>query len=707
MDCAACGTTLLADARFCVVCGATAKPTAGKAAAPTAPAPSPPAAAQVPRALTAPAAGPAGPALAGGAETDRLHLVDGYLMWNLHPGQVARLITPALADSIDGARGVAVNDGTRALVFINGALAADLQQGLFDVARTPPTEPAATAPAEHAAVRRGGLLAFVASGTAHAARMLRGPGRPAPEAPAAAPTAGDAAQLVSVLLVRQGPMPLVLTLTLPTASVAATVAVQLFVEITDPAAFSRALMQVRRELGLDALALALTPIVEPALRAVLRTVPAEGSSEPGLELRVAAAMGEALRLDWGFLRIVRVATVTMRREEIERLARFREATYLSEQALAQVSARNEFANRLHLERNRQRIDQAAGAQRLQAALTDINRDDLVGRDDLARFTLLLDHGRRLREAATEGEYQDALAGLRRSELLREDSVAYAAREAQERREDHAHRRLHALELFDLSRQMETDQARLQWEYGVGDQRIALALQRRLGEHAARFKLTALDLEEERLRDDHLAERERAADERRRSVAGHAHGERLAQLEIARQAQALGEDRRREEHVRTLAAEAQRARDAREAILVEAQRWAGMTVEQIIAANGALTPAAAAALATKYQAEAQASGERSKAEAAENAGDQRARAAESGKDELKRFMTDQLAAMQELMRQTLDSNARIAGAAPLDGRRAGGPAAVPAGAAFCSRCGRGLGGNGCPVCDALPAGGPPR
>ncbi len=133
----------------------------------------------------------------------------------------------------------------------------------------------------------------------------------------------------------------------------------------------------------------------------------------------------------------------------------------------------------------------------------------------------------------------------------------------------------------------------------------------------------------------------------------------------------------------------------------------MTVEQIIAANGALTPAAAAALATKYQAEAQASGERSKAEAAGNAGDQRARAAESGKDELKRFMTDQLAAMQELMRQTLDSNARIAGAAPLEGRRAGGPAAVQAGPAFCSRCGRELGRNGCPTCDERPAGGPPR
>ncbi len=701
MSCAACGATLLADARFCIICGATTKAQPAAAAAVR-----PPASSQPSRALTAPAVAAGAVALTGSAESDLLHLVDGYLMWNLHPGQVARLITPALADSLDGARGVAVNDGTRALVYINGALAADLQHGLFDVAQTPAAEAGTSEPAGPAAARRGGLFAFVAAGTAHAARMLRGASEAAavPAVREGAPGTAGAAQLVSVLLVRQGPMPLILSLTLPTATVTTAVAVQLFVEITDAAAFSRALMQVRRELGLDALAVALTPVVEPALRAVLRTVPAEGSSEPGLELRVAAAMGEALRLDWGFLRIVRVATVTMRRDELERLARFREATYLSEQALEQVSARNEFANRLHLERNRQRIDQAASTQRLQAALTDINRDELVGRDDLARFTLLLDHGRRLREAATEGDYQDAIAGLRRSELLREDSVAYAAREAQERREDHAHRRLHALELFDLSRQMESDQARLQWEYGIGDQRIALALQRRLGEHAARFKLTALDLEEERLRDDHLAERERTADERRRSVAGHAHEERLAQLEIARQAQALGEDRRREEHGRTLAAEAQRARDAREAILVEAQRWAGMTVEQIIAANATLTPAAAAALATKYQAEAQASGERSKAEAAENAGDQRARAAESGKDELRRFMTDQLAAMQELMRQTLDSNARIAGAGQQDGRRPGWAAAAPTAAAptFCSRCGRALGASGCPACDARPA-----
>jgi hypothetical protein len=551
---------------------------------------------------------------------------------------------------------------------------------------------------------------FMAAGTALASRVLGRASRepaaaaaaaaaaPPPTAPpsavppAAAPPATAAGKrpgkpLISVLLVRQGPLPVVIALQgVATASATSEVVLQVMVEIVDPLAFHRALLQVRRELGLSALSVALTPVVESALRAELAGVKAEAIvPDPALERRLVAAIGGALAADWAFMRVVRLVRIATRSGEIERLRRFRDANYFSERALEQISARNEFANRLRLEGNRQRIQEAADARRLRAALQEIDRDGLVDADELARFELLLDHGRRLREAATEEQYQEALAGLRRSELVREDGLALLERERDERDEDHGRRRLQALELFDLSRQLETDQARLQWEYEVGDQRIALELDRKLREYVSRYQLTALAQQEQRLRDEYDDQRQRQADERAAALAEaqdhREHGRGLAQLELARLAQALTEERLRQAHDRELAAKAQAARDGREADLVAAQRWAGMSAEQIMAANPTLTPAAATALAAKYQAEA--AGQPAPASAAAASG------------ELREFMARQLATMQELMRQTVAANAALAGALAGDGGR---PAAAADGDAprFCSHCGRRLAAGACPA-----------
>jgi hypothetical protein len=600
------------------------------------------------------------------------------------------MLGPSATDDLSEVRGVAVHEGTRALVFSQGEVAADLRNGFFDFDRSEPGDGAKS---------RGGIFSFMTGA------------RPANDGPRTQdPASGKPPRprLTSVLLVRQGPLPLIVTLReVATASVTTTVSLQFMVEITDPVKFHRSLMQVRSELGLNALATAITPVIESALRQELRQLAAEAIvPDPGLERRLAGIMVSALGEDWDFVRLVRVAKVYAYRGELARLEDIDEVTYLSERALHQAGARNEFANRLRLVRNRQRIEEASDTQHLHAELQRINRDGLLSQDDLARFQLLLDHSRRIREATSEDEYQAALNGLRKSELVREDSLSLMARDLTERNQDHARQRMHSLALFDLSRQIETDQARLQWEYDIGDKRLTLALERRMREYLARYEIAAVGQQHQRLQDDYADERQdkgdRHADQRRRIAHELDHRERLAQLDITRQAQALTESRRRDEHQRGLAAAAQHAKDERENRLAAAQRWAGMTAEQIMAANPELSPAAAASLATKYTAEAMATAEKSKAEAAAAGGDHRAQAAETAKNELRDFMTQQLATMQDLMRHTLEANARIAGAFAAGGQATQGSLAKAGPGtrvAYCSRCGRPLGGGVCPVCPA--------
>jgi hypothetical protein len=513
-------------------------------------------------------------------------------------------------------------------------------------------------------------------------------------------------------------MPLVLTLAkVATASVVSDVVVQFMVEIADPIGFHRSLMLVRHELGLNALAIAVAPIVESSLRKELSQVAAEGiGADPALDKRIAEAMAGALINDWSFLRVVRVAKISTQRAEIDRLRRFRDTTYFSDRALEQITARNEFANRLHLERNGQRIQQAASTQKLHTALLEINRDGLLGQDDLSKFELLLDHDRRIREASTEQQYQDAIAGMRKSELIREDSLDLVRREFIDNRQDHAHQRMHALALFDLSRQLETDQARLQWEYEIGDKRIALEMDRKLREYVSRHEVATLAQREQRLRDEYDDERQLKADvrmdARRQSNVGLEREERLGQLKIAKEAQALTEERLSSEHARELASTAQRAKDERDADQVEAQRWAGMSVEQIMAANPDLTPAAATALAAKYHGEAATMVEKAKVDASQSDCEERARMAEASKNELREFMERQLATSQDLMRQTLEANTRIVGAMAAGAQQVMGanglrsaavetqPDAVGA-IRYCSRCGQRLATPHCPTCGAEP------
>lgn len=690
MNCQVCGAALLLNARFCTVCGAAISPLAVNPAAPIRTSLTPAVIQNVSREKV---------------DTDALELVNNYLVWNLHPGQVARILTPRVIDTFSGARGVAVHNGTRAIVFINGAAVADLKDGLFDFSQQNITKAKTIQEAEQ---KRSKIMSFVTAGATLASKLLQ----ITPREPSSHNTSIDektelqdktstsmttSAALISVLLVREGPLPVILTLhQIATSTVVCNAVIQVMVEIIDPLAFHRSLLQVRRELGLNTLSMAISPIVESALRQELKGVKAEDiAPDPDLEHRLTVAMASALSAEWGFLRVVRIVKISTHRNEIERLQKFRDVTYFSDQALEQISARNEFANRLHLERNRQRIQEASTEQHLHSELLEINRDDLVSKDELKKFELLLDHDRRIREATTEQQYQDALNGMRKSELIREDSLDLLEREMQERRQDHSHRRLQALDLFDLSRILETDQARLQWELDVGDQRIALEMNRKMREYISRYRLAELSQHEQRLKDEYQDERQRKADmhddERRTTQATREHQQRLSLFESAKQAQALSEERLRDAHAREVASDVQRAKDERDAELVNAQRWVGMTPEQIMAANPNLSSAAAASLAAKYTAE-----------------DNRLHSSDSIKDELRNFMTLQLSALQDLMHHSLDSNAKAVGATSGISKHAVIPETTNASAAqhgnavsvspsFCNFCGQRLTTTVCPQC----------
>ena len=64
-------------------------------------------------------------------EKEELSVLNGKVIWNLAPGEIARHITPAEMARCEAARGVVVQDGVTAAVFVDGSLAIVLDGGIY------------------------------------------------------------------------------------------------------------------------------------------------------------------------------------------------------------------------------------------------------------------------------------------------------------------------------------------------------------------------------------------------------------------------------------------------------------------------------------------------------------------------------------------------------------------------------------------------
>lgn len=169
---------------------------------------------------------------------------------------------------------------------------------------------------------------------------------------------------------------------------------------------------------------------------------------------------------WG-LEIVRIVEISADNEDIQRFNELSHELYLSEQELDYLRRTNDFKNRLADVNNSQLVHTARTAVELQQRLNEINRDRLLTADEMDKFVLLLENERLLREARTADEREAALAEIERTRLLREDDLA----EIRALSEQHAYQRGMALRLSQLKDSIEFERLRMQ---GANDMMVEKA-----------------------------------------------------------------------------------------------------------------------------------------------------------------------------------------------------------------------------------------
>lgn len=472
----------------------------------------------------------------------------GFLHWNILPGQLAARIDEKDIAQYKDSKGVVIQDGLRALFFVDGALAGELVGGKY--------------PFKNMGVEKtSGVKRFFSS----IASFFTGRSRQLVEN----------ASSVIIILLRDAEFPLIFSeRNIPTAGVHSDVAIHIIVKISNILEFYRHQLLDRKFVSFQQFSQNLEPAIRTILEDHLRGIDAETlPSNTQIREEIQAALTQSISDLYPYITFSRLIRMTSEAKELESILQLREELYVSEKELVELSRRNDFLNRLNDVQNQQILQEAQTQADFAVAMDKIDQQNALTEDERARFADMLYWQRQLREAGSRDEGEAALVKLEKNGLLREEELEVLKADIDQRKKYKELTDGQTLALLTMQNDMALDKQKLQWEIEVGNKRFQNELdqQRQLDDYADSRREKELELDKKEMSD---------------------------QLDLLRQAQALRQEREEQEHRHQMeSANAQRQHEQELRKLFQS-----MTPEQIMAANPDINPAAAAALLEKFKTE---------------------------------------------------------------------------------------------------------
>jgi hypothetical protein len=410
------------------------------------------------------------------------------------------------------------------------------------------------------------------------------------------------------------------------------------------------------------------PIIKASIQSVLQDVDLNSTN---FSDEIIQKIKDRITLDNnnGFFGVIleRVITISTSNEALDRIRKKEGELAVSEKELDLLARTQEFRNRLTNQNNSQALIIARTDKDQAFELGKINNDHLLNEDELEKFRMVLSREKRIRAASNEQEIESALIDIQKTGLLKEEDLENLKRSILERSEDHDNERFHSIEIMQLNNTLEIDRKNLEWEYEIGDKRIQLEIDRRRKQLQAEIGYSELEIEQWKKVDDYQdskfyqeLKRNRAAAEAQIELGAQARKTDidLDNLEMDSQLARLARVKEMEmadkklEHEQAIAAEKQRLDQEvtlKEIDVKMAEQFKGMSFEQIMAANPNISPAAAEALAKKFEADAAAS---SSSTAAADAKENQAK--------MEAFMQTQMQMQMQMMNKMMDTSATMSG-----------------------------------------------
>ena len=585
------------------------------------------------------------------APQDNFTLLGSYIRWNVLDGQIAVKIDEKDIASYGKVKGLQVQDGVKALFFVEGKFVAELEGGSYSFKEMGVSEssPHVDKPG---LVRRffNRIVGFFS---------IRGRERAA--AAGLSTSVNANVPRVSIVLIRDTKFPLLFDLKdMPTANLHSDVVLHALCKISNINEFYRTLLLDKKFVCYDEFSKKIDLLVKNALRNVLANVaPDQVVGDMALYGEALQKLQDIMAQVYPFVMVTDVLDMSASREDLDKIRKLKEELYVSELELEQLTKRNDFLNRLKDENNAQllheartqvdfvdamaKIDEqnelnkferekfatllygqrmlheAKSGEELAAALQQIRKSELLREDEFDVFTLDLKTQKILREAKSDENVDATLQEYRKNGLIREDEIETLQHNIRQRAAVRDLGDEQVLAMATIQNEQTQERQKMVWEFEVGLKRLENELQLR--------RMQDSYSDERRQKDDDYSDvrREKDLDYNTRSRKTEIDldiEEKLKGLEVVKLAQAIHQEKLNAEH--NLQEESLAAARAHEQTMTSQEQkheeemrrmFQTMTVEQIMAANPDLTPAAAEAMKAKFTAEAAATAEKYKAEAA--------------------------------------------------------------------------------------------
>ena len=383
-------------------------------------------------------------------DTNDFSIVNGRAIWNVQKGEIAHLIKETELINTDGLKGVIVQEGCSAIVFMNGIITSIMQAGIYSFPTKEPT-PAIrpVVPSEPKAGDKTNDFTGFANGESAIGRGIRNFlfGKKKDEKPEQHEKRVDRTKekinklpdlkTCRIYIVSNRLFNLFFDLqvdeegnydfapfVIATKTVDAKIALSLQMQVTNMNEFVGNYLTDQQSVSTVLFQQQLRTYVKNTLTQLLRNLDyqQDGLPEPivnNLKNRIKSACNEQL---YG-IEVTKVLDITDESEDFNRFRFAERDLFVNEKELDYLTRSNEFRNRLEQEKNKQEANQAANAESLRQTLQSINKDKLLSEDEMEQFVMMMDSQKRLREAKTKQEEYEALSDMKKSRLVKEEDIA--------------------------------------------------------------------------------------------------------------------------------------------------------------------------------------------------------------------------------------------------------------------------------------------
>lgn len=339
-------------------------------------------------------------------------LLGSYIRWNILDGQIAVKIDEKDIASYGKVKGLQVQDGVKALFFVEGKYVAELEGGSYSFKEMGVSE-------DSPHVDKPGLVRRFFNSIVG---FFKGKNRDRADAAGLSAQVGANVPRVSIVLIRDTKFPLLFDMkNMPTANLQSDVVLHVLCKIANVNEFYRSLLLDKKFVCYDEFSKKLNPLVQNALRNVLTNVtPDQVVGDLALYGEALQKLQDIMAQVYPFVTVTDVLDMSASREDLDKIRRLREELYVSELELEQLTKRNDFLNRLKDETNAQTLREARTQVDFVDAMAKIDEQNELNQFEREKFATLLYGQRMLHEAKSGEELEAALQEIRKSKLLREN-----------------------------------------------------------------------------------------------------------------------------------------------------------------------------------------------------------------------------------------------------------------------------------------------